>query len=184
MLDKSNLPHAITSWNYLNVLGAWELSSDKNESSEQRQFLVKRLKSCLTWVNCILRALPLHPCLWIWLLTVREQSCRLEKKPWIGLNIVFETTSFFLYFSLFNIIINSITNQWIKCSAVRRREGLGELGIALLHVIKVGYNTLHRCPAENTKRFWLASLSRSSNLRIKLWRETVWQTDTYPKTWL
>ena len=59
-------------------------------------------------------------------------------------------------------------NQRIKCSAVRRRKGLGEFGIALLHVIEVGYNTLHRCPAENTKRFWLASLSRSSNLRIKV----------------
>ena len=59
-------------------------------------------------------------------------------------------------------------NHWIKCSAVRRRKGLGEIGIALLHVIEVGYNTPHRCRAENTKRFWLASLSRSSNLRIEL----------------
>ena len=140
----------------------------KNKSSEQCQFLVRRVKCCLTWVNCVLWFLPLHSCLWIWLLTVREHSCKLEERPWIGLYILFETTSFFLYFSLFNIIINSIKNQWIKCSADRRRKGLGEFGIALLHVIEVDYNTPHRCPAENTKRLWLANNNRSSNLRIKL----------------
>ena len=48
MIDKSDLPRAITAWNYLNVLRAWELSSDKNESREQCQFLAKRVKSCLT----------------------------------------------------------------------------------------------------------------------------------------
>ena len=56
----------------------------------------------------------------------------------------------------------------IKCSVVRRNKGLGEFSIALLHVIEVGYNTTHRCPAENTKRFGLASLGRYSNLRNKL----------------
>ena len=82
MLDKGDQPtRGITAWNYLNVLGAWELSSDKNESNEQCQVLVKRVKSCLTWVNCILRFLSLHPCLWIRLLTVREQSCRSEERP-------------------------------------------------------------------------------------------------------
>ena len=65
MLDKGDLPHAITAWNYLNVLGAWELSSDKNEYSEQCQFLVKHVKSCLTWVNCILQSRPPPSCLWI-----------------------------------------------------------------------------------------------------------------------
>ena len=65
MLDKSNPPRAITARNFLNMLGAWELSSDKNESSEQCQFLVKRVKYCLTWVNCVLPSHPLHPCLWI-----------------------------------------------------------------------------------------------------------------------
>ena len=50
---------------------------------------------------------------------------------------------------------------------------MGEFGIALLHVIEVGYNTTHRCSAENTIRFGLASLGRYSNLRIKLLRETV-----------
>ena len=34
---------------------------------------------------------------------------------------------------------------------MRKRKGLGEFGIALLHVIEVGYNTPHRCLAENTK---------------------------------
>ena len=122
MLDTSDLPRGITARNYLNVLGAWELSSDKNESREQCQFLVKRGKCCLTWFNCVLRSLPLHPWLWIWLLTVRKQSCRLEKRPWIGLYIIFETTLFCLYFSLFNIIINSFKNQWIKRSAVRNER--------------------------------------------------------------
>ena len=31
MLDRGDLPHAFIAWNYLNVLGAWELSCDKNE---------------------------------------------------------------------------------------------------------------------------------------------------------
>ena len=73
-----------------------------------------------------------------------------------------------MYFSLFNIIINFIKNQKIKYSAVRRRKGLGEFGIALLHIIEFSYNTSHRHCAENTKLFGLASLSRSSNLRFKL----------------
>ena len=51
---------------------------------------------------------------------------------------------------------------------MRRRKGLGEFGIALLHVIEDGYNTPHRHRAENTKRFRLASLGRYSNLRNKL----------------
>ena len=54
MLDKGDLSRAINAWNYLNVLGAWELSSDKSESSEQCQFLVKCVKSSLTWVTCVL----------------------------------------------------------------------------------------------------------------------------------
>ena len=58
---------------------------------------------------------------------------------------------------------------WLRyCSAVRRRKGLGEFGIALLHVIEVAYTTLHRRRAENTKRFGFASFGRYSNLRIKL----------------
>ena len=32
------------------------------------------------------------------------------------------------------------------------REGLGDFGIALLHVIKFGYKIPHRCIAKNTKR--------------------------------
>ena len=48
---------------------------------------------------------------------------------------------------------------------MRRRKRLGELGIALLHVIEVGYNTRYRRRAENTKWFGLASLGRYSNLR-------------------
>ena len=67
---------------------------------------------------------------------------------------------------------------------MRRRKRLGEFGIALLHVIEVGYNTPHRRRAENTKPFGLASLRRYSNLRIKLQLETIWQTDTYHKTGL
>ena len=67
---------------------------------------------------------------------------------------------------------------------MRKKKGLGEFGIALLHVIEVGYNTLHRRRAENTKRFELASLGRYSNLRNKLQPETIWQTDTYHKTGL
>ena len=51
---------------------------------------------------------------------------------------------------------------------MRRRKGLGEFGIALLHVIEVGYNTPHRRRAETTKRFGLASLGRYSNLKNKL----------------
>ena len=157
-------------WNYLNLLGAWKLSSDKNERSEQCQFLVRRVKCCLTWINCVLRSLPFLFILvygfdyWLW----GNSLVDWKKGPELALTSYFETTSFFLYFSLFNIIINSITNQWIKCSVVRRRKGLGEFGIAYLYVIEVGYNTLHHCPAENTKWFWLASLSRYSNLRIKL----------------
>ena len=45
MLDKGDLPRAINDWNYLNVLGAWRLSSDENESSEQCQFLVDMLNA-------------------------------------------------------------------------------------------------------------------------------------------
>ena len=67
---------------------------------------------------------------------------------------------------------------------MRRRKGLGEFGIALLHVIEVGYNTPHRRHAENTKRLGLASPGRYSNLRNKLLRETIWQTDSYRKTGL
>ena len=50
------IPRAINAWNYLNVLGARELR-DKNESSEQCQFLVKHVESCLTWVNRVLQPL-------------------------------------------------------------------------------------------------------------------------------
>ena len=39
MLDKGALPRAITAENYLNVLGAMELSIGKNESIKQCQFL-------------------------------------------------------------------------------------------------------------------------------------------------
>ena len=157
-------------WNYLNLLGAWELSNDKNEWSEQCQFLVKRVKCCLTWVNCVLQSLPLLSILvygvdyWLW----GNRVVDWKKGSELALTSYFETTLFFLYFSLFNIILNSIKNQWFKCSVVRRRKGLVEFGIAFLHVIEVGYNTPHRRRAENTKRFGLASLGRYSNLRIKL----------------
>ena len=67
---------------------------------------------------------------------------------------------------------------------MRRKKGSGKFGIALLHVIEVGYYTPHRRRAENTKRFGLANLGRYSNLRIKLQRETICQTDTYHKTGL
>ena len=59
-----------------------------------------------------------------------------------------------------------------------RREGL-EFGIVLQHVIEFGYKSPHRGRAENTKRFCLASRSRSSILRIQLQRKTVWQTETF-----
>ena len=113
-------------------------------------------------------SLPLHPCLWSRLLTVGNRVVDWKKGPELALTLYFETTSFFSVFFLFNIIINYIKNQKIKCSAVRRRKVLRKKGIALLHVIEVGYNTPHHCHAENTKRFELASLSRYSNLRIKL----------------
>ena len=64
------------------------------------------------------------------------------------------------------------------------RKGLEDIGIALLHVIEVGYNTAHRRHAENTERFGLASLETYSNLEIKPKRKTSWQTDTYYKTGL
>ena len=35
-------------------------------------------------------------------------------------------------------------------AASLRREGLGEFGVTLLHVIEFGYQTPHRCRAENT----------------------------------
>ena len=117
---------------------------------------------------------------WLW----GDSLVDWKKGPELALTSYFKTTSFFLYFPIFNIMINSIKNQWFKCSVVRRRKGLGEFGIALLHVIEVGYNTPHRRRAEIIKRFGLASLGRYSNLRIKLYRETIWQTDTYRKTGL
>ena len=45
--------------------------------------------------------------------------------------------------------------------ASSKTEDLGEFGVALLHVIKFGYKTSHRCRVENTKRFRLASCIRS-----------------------
>ena len=138
------MPRVFTTWNYLNLLGAWELSSDKNEWSEQCQFLVIRVKCSLTWLNCVLRSLPFLSILvygvdyWLW----GNRVVDWKKGPELAVTSYFETTSiFFLYFPLFNIIMNSIKNQKIKCSVVRRRKGLGEFGIALLHVIEVGYNT-------------------------------------------
>ena len=52
--------------------------------------------------------------------------------------------------------------HYIKGAASPRREGLVEFGVALEHVTDYGNKTLLRCRAENTKRFWLASPSRSS----------------------
>ena len=65
MLDKGSLPRAITAENYLNVLGARELSSDKMSQVNRVSFCLKRVKSCLTWVNFVFQSLPPPPCLWI-----------------------------------------------------------------------------------------------------------------------
>ena len=107
MLHKGNQLCAINTWNHLNVLGAWSSVVTKMSQVNSVSFWWKRVKSCLAWVNCILWSLPLHPCLWIWLLTMREQSCKLEERSWIGLYIVFETTSFLLFFVLFFIQYNN-----------------------------------------------------------------------------
>ena len=49
-----------------------------------------------------------------------------------------------------------------KSSASPRRERLGKFCAALLHVFEFGYKTPHRCRAESTKWFDLASRSKSS----------------------
>ena len=93
---------------------------------------------------------------------MEEQSYNVEERPLIDLQVDLETASLpeFLFFD-YNNKLDQKTIK-IKCAASLRRGRLGEFGVALLHGMDFSYKTLHRCRAANTKRFFLASRSRSS----------------------
>ena len=131
MLDNRQCHVFFTTWNYLNLLGAWELTSDKNEWSEQCQFLVICVKCCLTWANCVMQSIPFSSSsflfygfdYWLW----GDSLADWKKSPELVLTSYFETTSFFLYFSLFNIIINSIQNQENQVLSCEKEKRIGRV---------------------------------------------------------